>query len=317
MKKLLTSCLLTCAALTQTLEASPQPPNFNVDIAGGYRVDQFRWASRGANDPTDLTEHVSWKNLQIAEISGFMTYTTCTNWYFRVNGGYGRIYSGHTLEKDYSEVNNKSILEEKNKGNGGKGEVFNVAGGVGYMFVSSGGRLLLAPLIGYIHSEQHLHINNVENVFLRGSNPIGKVDYVHSKYKTRWYGGFAAWDFLLDWNCSLKFFGTLQGQLGNYRGRAQWNARDDIHGDINHKANYVGFNGLLGFLYNIFCNNYIGVSGTYFNLWTHHGSQKLNRTHYFLDRYGYYAGQENRDYKQKFHARWRSWSVQANWMIHY
>lgn len=316
MKKLLTTCLLTCASFSPGVEASYGTPNFNVDVAAGYRQDHFKWVSRDPSDPTDLTERVSWRNLQIADFSGFMTYTSCTGWYFRVNGDYGRIYDGNVKNKDYLQGNSGSTLMEVNKANGGKGEVFDLAGGVGYRFISTGGRLTLAPLIGYIHSEQHLHIYDVNNTFVRDEDPMGHIGG-HSTYRTRWYGGFAAWDMLLDWSCDLKFFGTIQGQMGQYRGKADWTSRTDINGFIHHKANYVGFCGTLGFLYRVYCNHSAGISGSYRNMWTHHGSQKTNRIHYLTDIYGFYSGQEDRDFEQKFHARWRTWSVQGNWFVHY
>jgi hypothetical protein len=318
MKKLLTTFLLTYATVAPHLEAVYSAPSFNFDLAAGYRQDHFRWRSRDPEVSDDLTESVTWKNLQIADFTGFATYTSCTGWYFRVNGDYGRIYDGHVKNKDYLQSGSGDTLFEVNKANGGKGEVFDVVGGVGYRFISNGGRLALAPLIGYIHSEQHLHIYDVTNTFILGQAPEGKIPG-HSTYKTRWYGGFAAWDMLLDWSCDLKFFGTIQGQMGQYRGQAHWRARSDINGFINHKANYVGFTGTLGFLYRIFCNNSIGISGSYRNLWTHHGKQKTNRRVYLLDDFGWVINRqgEDHDFEQKFHARWRVWSVQGNWFIHY
>lgn len=325
MKKLLTFCILSCAPLSTALEASVPSPNFNAAIAAGYREDQFSWRSRNPSVPEDFTESVEWKHVQIAEYSGFMNYTSCTNWYFRVNGNYGRIYSGHVLNKSYLQIGNNSQLAEENKANGRRGETFDLVGGAGYMFISSGGTLMLAPVIGYIHSEQHLHIYDINNVFLTAfvppdglapAVPLGHIGG-HNTYKTRWYGGFAAWDLLLDWSCNLKFFGTIQGQMGKYRGKAEWTTNEDINGFIHHKGNYVGFNAVLGFLYQVFCNSSIGISGSYRNLWTHNGKQKSNRVHYLTDINGFFAGEENVDYEQKFHARWRSWSVQGNWLVHY
>jgi hypothetical protein len=315
MKKLVTKYLLSSLTLLTfplCLQAGG-PPNFAADVNVGYRQDEFFWKSRNPATPLDPTTSEKWENLQILDVNAFMNYTTCTSWYFRVNGNYGRIYSGHAVDKDYLQNGSSKVHIETNHGNAGKGEVFDVAGGAGFAFRSSGGRLMIAPLIGYIHSEQHLRFFDLNNTFLIDSNPIGRISGAHSTYNTRWYGGFAAYDLLLDWSCALKFFGTIQAEMGNYRGKAHWNLRDDINGYVYHKANFVGFYGTGGFIYNIFCHNYIGVSGSYRNLWTHHGSQKMNRRTYLYDLFGNYVGHTHEDHHQKMHARWRSWSVLANW----
>lgn len=314
MKKLFTRLMFSCTLLSANLIADVHP-HFNADVSLGYRQDQFFWKSRDPKVDDDPTTLEKWNNLQLLDFNAFATYTTCTNWYFRVNGNYGRIYSGHVIDKDYIQRAGQEITIEKSHANGGKGEVFDLVGGVGYAFVSSGGRLVVAPLIGYLHSEQHLRMFSVNNTFQLDGNPLGHISGVHSTYNTRWYGGFAGYDLLLDWSCGLKFFGSIQAEMGKYRAKAFWNLRDDIDGLVYHKANFVGFYGIGGFIYNIFCNNYIGVSGAYRNLWTHHGEQKMNRRTYLYNMFGSYTGHTHRDFEQKFHARWISWSVQGNWVV--
>ena len=317
MRKLLTCCLLSFTSLSM-LDA--YPPGFNFDAAVGYRQDELEWSTRHPHDSTDPISSLKWEELQIIDFNAFANLTTCNNWYFRVNGNYGRIYSGNVNDSDYSTSStdgSKKTLIEKNHLNGGRGEVFDLGGGAGYVFKSSGGRMTIVPLIGYIHSEQHLRAYDGVNKFLYNSPPLGKVEGVNSTYKNRWYGGFAAYDMLINWNCNLRFFGTIQAQMGKYRGKAHWNLRDDIIGDIHHKANFVGFYGQGGFLYNIFCNHFIGISGTYRNMWTHHGEQSLNRINYIVNTFGIATGQEVFESHQKFHARWTSWSVLGNWMWHF
>ncbi len=43
----------------------------------------------------------------------------------------------------------------------------------------------------------------------------------------------------------------------------------------------------------------------------------MNKIQYTLNQYGYYVSHTHTDFEQKFHARWRSWSVQGNWLIHF
>lgn len=318
MKKLFTSSFLLLTTLSTTLYG--YPPGFNADVGVGYRQDQLKWATRDPQDSTDPVSSLKWKELQIFDINGFANFTTCNYWYFRVNGNYGRIYSGRVDDSDYSvsaSGGSSRTLIEKNHLNGGRGEVFDLGGGVGYVFKSAGGRMTIAPLIGYMHSEQHLRAYDAVNVFLFDSTPLGRIEGANSTYNNRWYGGFAAYDMVVNFSCNLRFIGTVQGMMGNYRAKANWNLRDDIIGDVFHKGNFVGGYGQGGFIYNIFCNHFIGVTGTYRNLWTHHGEQKITRVTYFVNAFGIATGESIVKSKQKMHVRWTSWSVLGNWLWHF
>ncbi len=316
MKKLLTLCFLSITSLSSTLYG--YPPGFNANFSAGYRQDELDWSTRDPLETSDPITKIKWEDLQIADFNLTLNFTSCNNWYFRANGDYGRIYSGHAVDSDYAvDIDGgKPHLLNKNHANAGRGDVFDVSGVGGYVFKSSGGRLAIAPVIGYTHSEQHLHLYDAKTVY-DAMEPIGPLPGVHSTYKTRWYGGVAGYDLLLNMNCNLRFYGIIQAQMGNYRAKTHWNLRDDIDGFVQHRARFVGYYAEGGVVYNIFSNHYIGISGTYRNLWTHHGEQSMNRINYIVDRDGLYTGQENYKSEQKLRVRWLSWSIMGNWIWHF
>ncbi len=247
----------------------PSPINMNIGI--GYRQDEFCWSVVGEDESPGFSSVLKWKELQMIEVSGFASYTSCRNYYVRVNGDYGYICSGKNIDSDYSD-NDRENLFLRSENNAGKGYVYDLDGAVGYRFTSTCGRFVGMPIVGCSFHSQHLTAFDGETVFFHGDRSVREIPDLNNVYKARWLGPYVGVDFSARVEGCAYVFGTIQGHWASYRGSGKWNMNPVLAG-FHDRAHGWGYLLTLGGNWEIWDHWSIGLQSTYRYFRTHEGVQ--------------------------------------------
>lgn len=286
------------------LHAEFNRPITSLEVAGGYRHDNFHWSinhdidldgkssscssssdssSSSSSDCINLPLYrVYWEDLQIYEFSARASYTGCNNYYIRINGDYGRIFDGKNRNSANTDFLDPGQETSRIRG-GAKGHVADLEGGVGYSFTSNWRRCIITPIVGWSYHEQHFGLKNPKQVINYVDVPplLGDIPGLSFKYKPRWYGFWAGADFLVsvETPCVL-LFGSGEYHWTQYHASGDWNFNDNFIQRYSHRSDGRGFTGHIGFNYRIARCWYLGVVGYYRN-WQ--ASKGKHRTKFLLN----------------------------------
>lgn len=264
-----------------------EPPPLNISFHGGYRQDQLKFHIGGEGCHTKNFSKVEWRNLKIAEIGGSINYSTCHNYYMRARGDYGKILDGDgtvsnqwkvrpahhhhhkhpqplenqqhpcgggnrptQLTGDHFYNNHHHCHREfsKQKANGNRGYVCDASGAVGWKVVSGGQRSWVAGVIGYSYDRQSLKMKN----FRQTKDTLHQIvpealEGVKGSYLTRWTGPFVGFDFLGMVECNVRWFGSAEWHICDYRGEGVWQRQPAYRAKFRHHARGYGIVADLGF----------------------------------------------------------------------
>lgn len=252
------------------------PPELNINFGAGFRKDKFSWSIAGLTETPDGTlidspnilSELKWKDLQMAQFGGDLTYVSCRNYAIRLAGQYGTIYHGKVEDYDYLGDGRTGLFSlSKNKADGG--HVYDLSAGAGYRVTSTCGRFIGTVLAGYSQFAQYLQITDGHQIIPTDHEFAG----LNSKYTTRWYGPWVGVDFEARVERCAYLFGGFEWHMLAYRAHGLWNLRPDI-GRFHHKAYGQGYLATLGGKWEIFNNWAIGVMGSYRMFRTRHGSER-------------------------------------------
>jgi len=276
------------------LNAEFNQPMCNLDISGGYRHDNVEWAfAGGSHSPSELWR-MKFNDLQLWEIAANYSYTTCNNYYIRLNGDYGRILSGHCRAIGWAR-DNKHAEFSSIKGKANKGHVYDVTGGIGYTFTSNGHRFIGTPVLGYSWRYQFLNMFDADQVVnlpraLLGIYEDADLSRVHSRgklghinglkvnYNPRWFGPFLGFDWMVIVEPCFLVFGRVEWYFAEqFRANGKWNHRDRYLLDFSHHAAGSGLVLNLGGNYRLGNGWFIGVEGEYRNFQTGTGRHTVNK----------------------------------------
>ncbi len=251
------------------------PSTVNVEFGAGYRQDDLKWSTAGLTDDSNVLREMKWKNLQIVQVEGSLSYASCRNYAFRISGDYGHIYEGKNTEsvRFFSEEEDTYFTESLSHHKAGKGSVYDVEGGVGYRIISTCARFTATPLVGYSWHGQNLHLYNGEQVISRFELDRHDIDGLNSNYHAHWYGPWFGMDFNAQVEKCAYVFGNFEWHIVSYRGNGKFNRSERLVGPFNQKAHGFGYSAVLGGNWEIWDNWSIGVVGNYRNLKTRHGHE--------------------------------------------
>ncbi len=258
------------------MESHKWPSPVNIDIGIGYRQDKFDWSIGGFEGVPSVLSELQWKDLRIVQVDGYASYTSCANYAVRVSGDYGNIYHGRNRDADFLG-NDKTQPFSISSNNAGKGDVYDIEAGVGYRVTSTCGRFIATPLVGWSYHGQNLHMYDGKQVFdLLAPLEEGPITGLDSSYKTRWFGPWVGMDFSVRVERCAYVFGSFEWHIVSYRGTGRWNLRQDIVGPFHHQAHGFGYIATLGGKWEIWDNWSIGVAGSYRNIRSRHGHERLS-----------------------------------------
>lgn len=286
----------------------------DVELSTGYRQDNLHWSIADPSGTPNILSELQWKNIQIWEVQAQARVLFQDVLYMRGMADYGRIYGGHNQDSDYAG-DHKTLEFSRSRADSNKGEVFDFSGGVGLLLGLEcwGSDLKLYPLVGYSLNEQHFRDHNgrllINSAFseLGDELPLGDLGPIpglHSNYRAKWEGPWAGIDAYLPLSCGeTEVFGTFEYHRVRYHGTAHWNLRTDFVRDFQQSAKQgYGFYGSAGFTHRIWCNSFIGVTGSYTWMNSRHGKDKTYLA----------TGTETTRFNE---AIWQSWSVLANFGV--
>lgn len=290
-------CLTTGLLAFGSLYAEYRPPIFDFEIGVGYRHDNYKMQMQGykRNPTTDFAMPSKerwrwiWNEIEIVESSATLRYTTCLNYYIRLNADWGRIHNGEghvdgfaqlpgTVEKrqiDSSDSSNSSSGFEtrkhfqhfsriENKSN--RGSVMDFSGCVGYQFRSNGRRCIITPVAGFSYHHQRLEFHHgKQKIDTFDLFPVlGPIPDLHVQYKPRWYGPFIGCDVevQVDIPCVI-LFGNLEYHWTQFRTTASWNFADAYINNFNQSSHGNGLIVSGGISHKLECNVWISAFGTY------------------------------------------------------
>lgn len=156
---------------------------FNAYIGTGYREDSMEYTFVSEpNDILDVWQKNEWEKLQILPFWGYVDYRHPCGFVLKLYGDYGRIYDGTAYRHELFE---DGYLNFREKACAGRGEVWDMGGGIGYSLRLCKDFWTFTPTIGYDHNEQHYQIFDVMR--LQGLFQ-GLLDKQHHTYRSLWRG---------------------------------------------------------------------------------------------------------------------------------
>lgn len=220
-------------------------------LGAGYRYDNFDWSISGSDGTPDVMSELTWKNLQMAEISmGAKGQLFCVGAY-RLNADYAWILSGQNRDSDYAG-DHKTTEYSRSCNDASKGEAWDLKIGIGHTFSLFCDTLTITPLTGYAQMEQHLKMYNGFQKIDLLYNTHGHFKGLNNSYNTRWESPWVGVDLAYDPNECLSIFGSIEAHFPYYKAKGHWNLRTDFIGDFIHKGNGRGWWYTLGGKWRLF-----------------------------------------------------------------
>ena len=246
MRKFWTSLIVGFATAFNLYGEFNQPIS-NFEVSGGYRLANFEWGIAGVrhihHDHHDHHEHHEhdvfgdlWRqkfnNLKMYQVAVNANYTTCNNYYIRINGDIARIYQGSCRNTGYGQrgdisgffnegSDDETFPISKISGEADRGYVYDLEACVGYQFTSNGRRFVGTPVVGWSLNYQHLKMNDGHQTLERVTPLFGHK----SVYKPRWWGPFVGFDWMVSVEvpCFI-LFGNLEYHFSKqFRSKGTWN----------------------------------------------------------------------------------------------
>lgn len=217
----------------------------DLDLTGGYRVDQLDWNIAGdinGYDPDVLSE-LTWEELESYQVSA-RGKVVMANPRFPFGGmarggfSYGDLYSGTNQDSDYNgDGRTREFSRSNNQAD--NGEVWDASLGGGVVFANRSRTFSVAPLVGFSFHEQNLTIHDGYQTINDPANtpplppgvavpPVGPIAGLNSTYESEWRSGWVGVD--VDY-IPAPFFdihGTVEFHSGKYEAEADWNLRSDL-----------------------------------------------------------------------------------------
>ncbi len=228
------------------------------NIGYAYRQDQLHWSIAGPDNTPNVLSELSWKDLKINEVTGYLDAYSCDYFYIKFSGSYGKIFSGENRDSDYWE-NDREEEFSRSINNAGKGEVFNLSGALGYELPNYIDYFHLTLTGGYAWNVQHLWLFDGMQII-----PVEEeIEGLNSSYHASWFGPWVGFSCAYDLNCLWDFFGDFEYHFVEYEGRGHWNLRTDFISDFSQNSTGHGVLFRLGFRYLVIDNLALTLTGEY------------------------------------------------------
>lgn len=273
MKKLITALALCLSALTvEKASAECYSDCFSrssLELKAGYRTDDLNFRIGCNLESPDTLSKVNFDDIRIYQFGATLRTTFCECVYFRGDARVGQIYSGKSRVTNFFNDCSGNNVERFHR-DMGRGEVWDLSGGVGYQFCACD-TFRITPLIGYSSHEQRIHRFGPVHGFINdwffeddsrfcnesssscsssssseqiakssGNCCFGDLKCVSSRYRARWNGPWLGLDIGYQVNCALDFYGSFEYHWAHFNGKGRWNWNDEFIDDFHQSANGDG-----------------------------------------------------------------------------
>lgn len=222
---------LLAALFIPSLASSLDIKEWSGGLGYAYRNDSLNWSISGGEEGPNILSELKWEGLHANLVSSYFQLTTCSNIYVRANGCYGKIFHGTNYDSDYAG-DNRTFEFSRSIANAGKGELFDLSAGIGYLFSWPCSKAVFAPLAGAAWNEQHLQLFDGQQLIPEW----GRIFDLHSSYKTRWSSFWLGGDFAYAVACNITAFASFEYHWALYRGKGHWNLREEFLSDFKHRS---------------------------------------------------------------------------------
>lgn len=232
---------LSLSALQPCCKLPDWPPTWEFNLGTGYREDNLHWAVETPGGPPEIISHVRWKKVRSWELYGSAAYTSCMNYSVKVLGSYSWIYNGRNKDSDYLVDGSEKLLFSRSVSGADDGYTWDASGAIGYRWRSTGGRCIITPYIGFANYEQKYVMRHGRQVVDLLGDFLGSIRGLDSHYHTRWYGPWGGFDFDVQVECCVNWFGSFEWHLARYKAEGLWNLRPEFNGKFRHHADGRGW----------------------------------------------------------------------------
>jgi hypothetical protein len=299
---LLAALVLHSAAMAESL----------ISVGAGWRMDHLDWSIAGPDNEPNILSELEWKDVEMWQVSGKMAADFFCDWYLKVSGDYGKIYSGKNIDSDFGG-NNRTKLFLRSTSEADRGEAFDLSVGIGYPLDCFSDCVRIIPLIGYAYSQQNLTMRKGFITINFLDDVMGRFPGLHSHYRARWVNGWLGFDFTIPLFCDrAKLFGTAEIHTSSFHGTGHWNLRSDFVGDFDHHAKGWGYYLLGGGECRIWSSFFLGAQVSFFWMQASNGSDTTQVVVPIFDPLGNVIAEEVVEARTKLNSvNWHSIRVSA------
>lgn len=253
-------CIGMLMQISNTVYGMYHHPEGSFDVSVGWRKDSLHWivgSPEGFVPAT--TSEVRWRDVYIGQILAQAKYVNCYNFYFRGYADYGRIHHGRQRDSDFIDDFEFSRSHSKVK----KGEVWDLSGGIGYMFRFLCQRATITPIVGYSYHVQHFRMKDLVVTIDEIDNFVGPVSGLRSHFNSKFKGWWGGADITLYMTCDWWLMVSGEFHWGRYRGTGHWNLRTDFLRDFRQHSDCFGQVWTVGTNWDFAKNWYLTFFGRY------------------------------------------------------
>lgn len=280
-----------------------------VWLGTGYRQDEFDWSIQGFHGYPNVMSELTWKDLQMVQVSGGISGELFCLGTYRINADYAWILHGRNRDSDYAG-NNRTIEYSRSISKASRGEAFDFKAGFGTSYNLCG--LVITPLTGYALMEQHLNMYHGNQIIDRIGVGLGRFKGLHSRYNTTWQSPWVGLDLFYDTECDFSLYGSFEYHWPYYRAKGHWNLRTDFIGDFIHRGNGHGCWTTLAASYALCSGFNLGISGEALIFKINEGTDSTTYRDVLTDTNGNIIGEQVVTGRTKLNAvNFRSYRVQA------
>jgi len=248
-----TKLLIVIALLL--LWASPAMAQTESGISFDYRVDNLQWNIAGniyGTSPNILSE-LTWTDLKIYQLDGFVKTDLEDNCFFYGNFKYGIIVNGKNQDSDYNSDNRADEYSRSNNDANGD-NTLDLSGALGFYLVQKP-TFIISPMLGYSYNQQNLVMTNGYQTI----PATGSFSGLHSTYETEWYGPWVGINLEKALGPKVKLYNTVEYHWMDYEAKANWNLRTDFQHPVSfrHTADGDGYAIAVGIDY--LCKDYTTI----------------------------------------------------------
>lgn len=209
----------------------------DISITAGKRVDDLDWSIAGFLEIAPNTyryvnvlSELAWTDIESYQLKA-KARIYLGRVYLRGHADYAFIVSGENQDSDYA-FNDRTLEWSRSNSNSDSGDLWDVSGGVGYVFRSehAGGRLDVIPVIGLSYHKQDLRMTDgfqTISVSPYTYMDLGPFPGLNSTYSASWAGPWAGVDIEYAYK-RLTVSGSFEYHVAYFEAVADWNLRSDL-----------------------------------------------------------------------------------------
>lgn len=280
-------------------------------LGTGYRQDKLDWNIAGSEGTPNVMSELTWKDLQMVEVSGGISGELFCIGAYRINADYAWILHGKNRDSDYAG-DDRTIEYSRSKSRASKGEAYDLKAGIGKSYAFFEDCLIITPLTGYALMEQHLTMYHGTQVIDLLGFGLGPIHGLHSRYNTRWQSPWVGLDLLFQPDCDFTLYGSFEYHWPYYKAKGHWNLRTDFIGDFIHRGNGHGCWSTIAASYGLCSGLNCGISGEFLIFKIKDGSDTTKFIDVLTDTNGNILGEQVFTGRTKLNeVNYRSYRLQA------